>query len=234
MSEERHRRILLKLSGESLMGNNQFGLDYDFIQSLCMNIAALAKKNIEIAIVIGGGNIIRGTTSSVERITADHMGMMATIINALALSASFTKIGVSNRIYSPLNLENLCYPFNKTKAISCLKKGRIVIFAGGTGNPLFSTDTAAALRAIELNCDILAKATGVDGVYSADPKKDATAKKYSELSYQDIIANNLQIMDIPAISLAKDHNLPVLVFSTKDIAKLDNILNGEGSYTIIK
>lgn len=234
MSEERHRRILLKLSGESLMGNNQFGLDYDFIQSLCMNIAALAKKNIEIAIVIGGGNIIRGATSSVERITADHMGMMATIINALALSASFTKIGVSNRIYSPLNLENLCHPFNKTKAISCLKKGRIVIFAGGTGNPLFSTDTAAALRAIELNCDILAKATGVDGVYSADPKKDATAKKYSELSYQDIIANNLQIMDIPAISLAKDHNLPVLVFSTKDIAKLDNILNGEGSYTIIK
>lgn len=230
---ETRKRVLLKLSGEALMGNMQFGHDLPAIENICEKVKTLHDNNIEVCIVIGGGNIIRGVNSKIERNNADYMGMLGTVINALALQSVFTNLNLESKIYSAIEIAAMCEPFNRNKVIKSLNKSKIVIFAAGTGNPYFSTDSAAVLRAIEMNCQVLLKATQVDGVYTSDPKLDNTAKKYAQVSYQEILEKNLKIMDSTAIALAKDHKLPIIVFSMAENNNLVDIVNGKGDYTTI-
>jgi len=229
-------RVLLKLSGESLMGQRQFGHDIDFIQSIAQDIKTVVDKKVQMCIVVGGGNIYRGEQAAafgMERVTADYIGMLGTIINALALQNILERIGLSTRVLSAIPMSTICEPYIKRKAQRHLEKGRIVIFAAGSGNPFFTTDTAAVLRAVEMNCDVLLKATKIDGVYSADPTKNPNATRFEKLSYQKVLEDNLRIMDMAAIGLAKENCLPIIVFSIKNQNSLSNVLDNKGKFTKI-
>ena len=228
---------MLKLSGEALMGDKDFGIDLDTINSITNQISVILKEGIKISIVVGGGNIFRGISASSEgmdRSSADYTGMMATVINSLILQNSLEQKGVPTRVLSAIKMDTVCESYIRRRAIRHIEKKRIVIFAAGTGNPFFTTDTAAALRASEMKCDILFKATKVDGIYNKDPKIDKNAKKLYDLNYDYVINNNLRIMDTASISLAKENKIPILVFSILEKDSLINIINGSGSYTIIK
>ncbi len=218
------------------MGEKPFGQDHQVINNICNEIKDLHQKNIQICLVVGGGNIFRGMSASksgMERSSADYMGMLATVMNAIALQDALEKLSVPTRIQSAIPMTAICEPYIKRKASRHMEKNRIVIFAAGTGNPFFTTDTAAALRAIEMNCDCLLKATQVDGVYDSDPKANSEAKKYSKITYSEVLSKDLKVMDASAISLAREHELPILVYSIKQEQELKNIFNGKGCYTII-
>ena len=228
---------MLKLSGEALMGDKDFGVDLDTINSITNQISVIFKNDIKISIVVGGGNIFRGISASSEgmdRSSADYTGMMATVINSLILQNSLEQKGVPTRVLSAIKMDTVCESYIRRRAIRHIEKKRIVIFAAGTGNPFFTTDTAAALRASEMRCDVLFKATKVDGIYNKDPKVDKNAKKLYDLNYDYVINNNLRIMDTASISLAKENKIPILVFSILEKDSLINIINGNGSYTTIK
>ena len=228
---------MLKLSGEALMGNKEFGIDLDTINSITEQIAYVFEKGLKISIVVGGGNIFRGISASsagMDRSSADYTGMMATVINSLVLQNSIERKGIDTRVLSALKIENVCETYIRRRAIRHIEKNRIVIFAAGTGNPYFTTDTAASLRASEMKCDVLFKATKVDGIYDSDPIINKNAKKLYDLTYDYVINNELKIMDTASISLAKENEIPILVFSILEKNSLRDIINGKGSFTLIK
>ena len=233
----KYRRVLLKVSGEALMGDGQFGIDIDTVDRIAKDVAEAAATGIQLCMVVGGGNIFRGLAGSakgIDRATADYMGMLATVMNALALQAGLERAGVPSRVQSAIAMNNVCEPYIRRRAIRHMEKGRVVIFGAGTGNPFFTTDTAAALRAAEMNCDVMMKATQVDGVYSADPKKDPNAVRYDSLSYHEVLARDLKVMDASAISVSRENGIPILVFSLQDPGALAQVLAGKGRATIIE
>lgn len=230
-------RVLLKLSGEVLAGQHSFGIDPNSTQSIAEKIKSLYDKNIQLGIVIGGGNIFRGISvaaKGMDRVAADYMGMLATIMNSVALQSELEKLDCDTRVMSALSITQLAEPYIRRRANRHLEKGRIVILAGGTGNPYFTTDTAAVLRGIEINADIIIKATKVDGIYSADPMKDKKAHKYNELSFKDVIDKELKIMDMTAFTLCKENNLPIAVLSIKDKSSLLDFVNHKKIGTIVR
>ena len=232
-----YKRILLKLSGEGLMGDREFGMSPEVIARLAEQIKHVRQLGVEICIVVGGGNIFRGAkeaSKGMNRSVADQVGMLATIMNALYLQDALEKIGVEVRVMSGLNVPQVCEPYMYRKALNHLEKGRVIIFAAGTGNPYFTTDTGAALRASEMQCDALLKATQVDGVYDADPRKNNKAKKYDTVSYDEVIQKELAVMDLTAVSLAKENQIPIVVFSQHGEKALENAVCGKGKFTIIK
>jgi uridylate kinase len=232
----KYKRLLLKLSGEALMGSGAYGIDMSVCDRLARDIATAVTAGAEIAVVVGGGNIFRGLTGAakgMDRATGDYMGMLATVMNALAFQNALEKQKVPARVLSAIPMPTVCEAYVRPKALHHMAKGRVVIFAAGTGNPFFTTDTAATLRAIEMNCDAVAKATGVDGVYSADPKKDKNAIRYDHLTYSEVLAKDLKVMDGAAIALARDNGLPVLVFSIEQAGNLLKALKGEARATVI-
>jgi uridylate kinase len=225
-----YKRVLLKLSGEALAAGTGFGIDAIFIHKVAAEIAAIHALGCEIGIVVGGGNFFRGVAQQaidMDRVAADHMGMLSTVINAIALQDAVEKLGLFCRVMSAIEMHQVAEPYIRRRAIRHLEKGRIVIFAAGTGNPFFSTDTAASLRAMEIKADILLKATSVDGIYTADPKKDASATKFQQISYTDIIRLNLKVMDTTAVSLCRDNNMPMMVFSMKEPGNIVRVIQGE-------
>tara|TARA_Y100000589_G_scaffold70527_1_gene62761 strand:+ start:851 stop:1534 length:684 start_codon:yes stop_codon:yes gene_type:complete len=227
----------LKLSGEALMGNMDFGIDLPTINAITNQIVSVHNEGIKISIVVGGGNIFRGisgASSGMERSAADYTGMMATVINSLILQNSIEQKGIQTRVLSAIKMDTVCEPYIRRRAIRHIEKNRVVIFAAGTGNPFFTTDTAAALRASEMKCDVLLKATKVDGIYDSDPKKNKKAKKFNSLSYYEVIKRDLKIMDTSSISLCNENKIPIVVFSILKKDSLSNIVNGKGSFTIIK
>jgi len=229
------RRIMLKVSGEALMGSQAYGIDQDTVDRIAADIKGAYDLGIEICLVIGGGNIFRGLSKAahgMERATADYMGMLATVMNALSLQNSLEKLGLQTRVISAIPMTSVCEPYIRRRAIRHMEKGRVVIFAAGTGNPFFTTDTAATLRAIEMGCDVMLKGTQVDGVYSADPKRDPTATRYDELTYQEVLARDLRVMDASAIALARDNRIPILVYSLSE--PVVSVLKGEAKSTIIR
>ena len=233
----RYRRVLLKLSGEGLMGDLEFGLDPIAMNRIAQEVKDVQEMGVEICLVIGGGNIFRGLagpTLGVERTSADHMGMLATVINALGVQSVLEGLGVETRVLSAIPMSAVCEPYIRRRASRHLEKGRVIIFAAGTGNPYFTTDTAAALRAAEMNCNALFKGTQVDGVYSDDPKSNPDATRYDELTYQDVLAKNLKVMDASAISLARENDIPILVFSIHSPGAFASVVTGEGRSTIIR
>ena len=233
----KYRRVLLKVSGEALMGQGQFGIDIDVVDRIARDVKEAHAAGSEICMVVGGGNIFRGLAGSakgIDRSTADYMGMLATVMNALALQAGLERVGLASRVQSAIAMNNVCEPYVRRRAIRHMEKGRVVIFGAGTGNPFFTTDTAAALRAAEMGCDALLKGTQVDGVYSADPKKDPGAIRYDSLSYHEVLAKNLQVMDAAAISLSRENRIPILVFALGEAGGLAKVLRGEGRATIIE
>jgi uridylate kinase len=233
----KYRRVLLKVSGEALLGEGQFGIDIGTVDRIAADVKQAHDLGIQICMVIGGGNIFRGlagTAKGIDRATADYMGMLATVMNALAMQASLERHGLACRVQSAITMNNVCEPYVRRRAIRHMEKGRAVIFAAGTGNPFFTTDTAAALRAAEMSCDAMLKATQVDGVYSADPKKDPNATRYDSLSYHEVLARDLQVMDASAISLSRENKIPILVFSLHDEGALAQVLQGAGRATIIE
>jgi uridylate kinase len=233
----KYKRILLKLSGESLMGDKGYGIDSSTVQYMASEIREVFTMGVQVAVVIGGGNIFRGVEASVkgmERASADYMGMLATVINALALQNSLEKIGVPTRVQSAIEMRELAESYIRRKAIRHLEKGRVVIFAAGTGNPYFTTDTAAALRAMEIGAEVIMKATKVDGVYSSDPVKDPRAKKYDSIGYIDVLSKGLSVMDSTAISLCMDNNLPIVVFNLRGKGNIRNIVLGKKIGTLVR
>jgi uridylate kinase len=233
----KYRRILLKLSGEALMGDRGYGIDPSTVEYMANEIKKVADLGVEIAVVIGGGNIFRGVEASVkgmERASADYIGMLATVINALALQNALEKIGLQTRVQSAIEMRELAETYIRRRAIRHLEKGRVVIFGAGTGNPYFTTDTAAALRAMEIGADVIIKGTKVDGVYTADPMKHSDAKKFDEISYIDVIKKNLKVMDSTAITLCKDNNLPIVVFNIKKPDNIKKIVLGERVGTVVR
>lgn len=237
MSKPKFKRILLKLSGEALMGSQSYGLDVKIIDSISKEIKAVHDLGVEVAIVIGGGNIFRGIAASangMDRATADYMGMLATVINALALQDALEKKRVYTRVMSAIEMKELAEPYIRRRAVRHLEKGRVIIFAAGTGNPYFTTDTAASLRAMEIHADVILKGTKVDGVYDRDPVKDKGAKKYDELTYIDVLKKGLKVMDATAISLCMDNKLPIIVFNLKTKGNIEKIVKGANSGTIIR
>ncbi len=236
LKQLKFKRILFKVSGEAMMGDKGFGHDQDAIIKIRDQIIAAYKAGCQISIVVGGGNIFRGISvaaKGMERVNADYMGMLATCINGLALQSALEKAGIETRMMSAIPMDNICEPYIKRKAVRHLEKGRVVIFTAGTGNPFFTTDTAAILRAVETNCDAILKGTQVDGVYSADPKIDKDATRYDRIKYIDVLKQDLKVMDQTAITLAKDNKLPIVVFSIKNDNALCNVINGSGKFTII-
>jgi uridylate kinase len=232
----RYKRILFKVSGEVLMGDRTFGIDPDTVNAVAQDVADVLKTGVELCLVIGGGNIFRGLSGAakgMERASADYMGMLATVMNALAMQDALERIGVSTRVQSAIPMATVCEPYIRRRAERHLEKGRVVIFAAGTGNPFFTTDTAAALRAAEMGCDALFKGTSVDGVYTADPKKDPKAQRYDRLSYLDVLSKDLRVMDASAISLMRENAIPVVVFSIRERGNLLKVLSGQGTYTTI-
>jgi len=231
-----YKRILLKLSGEALMGNDAYGINRETIDGIVAEIAVVAAMGLEIAIVIGGGNIFRGVApaaAGMDRATADYMGMLATVMNALALQDAMRRGGLNGRVQSALNIEQVVEPYIRGKAMRYLEEGKIVIFAAGTGNPFFTTDTAAALRGTEMGCDIVLKATKVDGVYSSDPKTNPQARRYARLSFDDAIRQNLKVMDATALTLCRDQKLPINVFSIFKAGALKRVVMGEDEGTLV-
>lgn len=232
----KYKRLLLKLSGEALMGSQPYGLDMAVVDRLARDCAEAAAAGAELAVVVGGGNIFRGLTGAakgMDRATADYMGMLATVMNALAFQNALQRAGASARVLSAIPMPTVCESYVRPKAVSYLAKGDIVVFAAGTGNPFFTTDTAATLRAIEMDCAAVAKATQVDGVYSADPKKDPNAVRYDHLTYSEVLAKNLKVMDGAAIALARDNKLPVIVFSIEEPGNILRALTGAARQTVI-
>jgi uridylate kinase len=229
--------VLLKMSGEALMGPQGFGLHAESLHRLAREVREAWDLGIELSLVVGAGNVVRGSVltreANIERATADSMGMLATVINALAVQGVLEKAGLDTRVMSAIPMTTVCEPYIRRRAIRHMEKGRIVIFAAGTGNPFFTTDTAAALRAAEMGCDALLKGTQVDGVYSSDPKKDPHAERYERLSYRDVLSNDLRVMDTSAISLARDSRIPIIVFSIHDAGAFARVLGGAGPHTII-
>jgi uridylate kinase len=226
----KYKRVLLKLSGEALMGNQGFGIDPQVVQQIATEIKDIHALRVEVAIVIGGGNIFRGLKASEEgfdRVTADHMGMLATVINALAVQDALEKMNVYTRVLSAIDMKQLCEMYIRRRAVRHLEKNRVVIFAAGTGNPYFSTDTTAALRAMEIKADVILKATKVDGVYDADPIKVTTAKMYAEISYMDVLTQGLAVMDSTAITLCKDNSVPIIVFNMNTKGNIRRVIEGE-------
>jgi uridylate kinase len=233
----KYRRVLLKVSGEALMGSEPFGIDTATVDRIAADVKEAAKAGTEICMVIGGGNIFRGLAGAakgIDRATADYMGMLATVMNALAMQAALERCGIASRVQSAIPMASVCEPYIRRRAVRHLEKGRVVIFAAGTGNPFFTTDTAAALRAAEMNCQAMLKATQVDGVYSADPKKDPNATRHESLSYHEVLAKNLQVMDAAAVSLSRENKIPIIVFSIHDSGSFAAVLRGEGRYTIVE
>lgn len=231
-----YKRILVKLSGEALMGDDHFGINQDVIDRIVGEIAEVSKLGVEIAVVIGGGNIFRGVSSSavhMDRATADYMGMLATVMNALALQDAMRRQNLVSRVQSALNVEQVVEPYIRGKAMRYLEEGKIVIFAAGTGNPFFTTDTAAALRGMEISAELVLKATKVDGVYNADPKKDKTAVRYKSLTFDEAIIKNLKVMDATALTLCRDQRLPIKVFSIFDAGALKRVVLGEDEGTLV-
>ena len=231
-----YKRILLKLSGEALMGDNSHGIDPDRIQSYCREISSLVKTGVEIAIVIGGGNIFRGVSAAskgIDRVQADYMGMLATVINGLALQSSLEGMGIQTRLQTALKMEAIAEPYIKRRAVRHLEKKRVVIFSAGTGNPFFTTDSAAVLRAIEINADVILKGTRVDGVYNLDPEKNKNAVKFDKISFDEAITKNLKIMDSTAFTLSKENNLPIIVFNMNKPGNLNKIIEGKQIGTIV-
>jgi uridylate kinase len=232
----RFKRILLKLSGEALMGEGKYGISPKVLQSIAQEIHEVVELGGEVGVVIGGGNIFRGVSASTEgmdRASADYMGMLATVINALALQDSLEKLSVFTRVQSAIDMQQLAEPYIRRRAVRHLEKGRVVIFAAGTGNPYFTTDTAASLRAMEIHADVILKATKVDGIYSADPVKDPTATRYKALSYIDVLKKNLKVMDSTAISLCMDNNLPIIVFDLGAQGNILKVVMGEDVGTLV-
>lgn len=232
----RYRRLLLKLSGEALMGDNGYGLDMKVVDALANDVAQAVAAGCQIGIVIGGGNIFRGlqgAANGMDRATADYMGMLATVMNALAFQSALERNNTPARVLSAIPMPTVCESYVRPKALHHLNKGRVVIFAAGTGSPFFTTDTAATLRAIEMSCDAVAKATQVDGIYSDDPVKNPDAKRFDSLDYAQVLANNLQVMDGTAIALARDNKLPVIIFSIKEAGNLLKVLNGTAHASVV-
>lgn len=232
----KYKRILLKLSGESLMGDKQYGIDPKRLEQYTNEIKKVKEMDVEIAIVIGGGNIFRGVqaeASGIDRVQGDYMGMLATVINGMALQSAMESAGLYTRMMSGIKMEQVCEPFIKRRAVRHLEKGRIVIFGAGIGNPYFTTDSTASLRAIEVQADVVLKGTRVDGVYSADPEQDPTATKYDNLSYQEAYEKGLNIMDMTAFTLCQENNLPIIVFDMNKLGNLVDIVNGEIHGTLI-
>jgi uridylate kinase len=232
----RYRRVLLKVSGEALMGAREGGLDPEVVARIADEIRSVHALGVEICLVIGGGNIFRGVSGAaagMERSSADYMGMLATVINSLAVQNALEQCGVATRVQSAISMQEVCEPYIRRRALRHLEKKRLVIFAAGTGNPFFTTDTAAALRASEMGCDALLKATKVDGVYDADPHRVATATRFEHLSYREVLARDLRVMDASAVSLARENRIPILVFSIFESGGFAQVVRGEGRYTII-
>lgn len=236
-AEPQYKRVLLKVSGEALMGDKAYGHDQDILQRICNEIKAVVNKGVEVCLVVGGGNIYRGMSGAahgMERASADYMGMLATVLNALALQNGLEKIGVDTRVLSAIQMMEICEPYIRRRAVRHLERGRVVIFAGGTGNPFFTTDTAAALRATEMGCDAMLKGTQVDGVYDSDPQKNKDAKRFESLTYHRVLADDLRVMDASAISLARENQIPILVFSIHTQGAFADVVCGQGRFTIIK
>jgi uridylate kinase len=231
-----YKRILLKVSGEVLMGEQPFGIDMNTLASVASDIAEAVSQGVQLCLVIGGGNIFRGLSMAgkgMERASADYMGMLATVMNALAMQSALEKIGVETRVQSAIPMQAVCEPYIRRRAERHLEKGRVVIFAAGTGNPFFTTDTAAALRAAEMGCEALFKGTSVDGVYTADPKKQPDATRYERLTYLDVLSQDLKVMDASAISLMRENGIPIVVFSIRERGGFLNVLTGKGVHTVI-
>ena len=237
MSAHGYRRILLKLSGEVLMGDQAYGIDPDTVARVAEEVKAAQDTGLQLCLVIGGGNIFRGMAGAakgMDRAQADYMGMLATVMNALAMQNALEQLGVPTRVQSAIEMDKVCEPVIRRRAERHLEKGRIVIFAAGVGAPFFTTDSGAALRAAEMKCDALFKGTSVDGVYDADPKKVATAKRYETLSYDRVLADNLKVMDASAVSLCRDNNIPIVVFSIREQGNILKVLDGSGTSTVVK
>lgn len=237
LSRRRYARILLKLSGEALMGDGQFGIDPDTTARVAHEVKAAVEAGHELCLVVGGGNIFRGLAAAAEgfeRATADYMGMLATVMNALAVQNALETIGLDTRVQSAIPMSTVCEPYIRRRAMRHMERGRVVIFAAGTGNPFFTTDTAAALRAAEMGCDALFKGTSVDGVYNADPKKVANAARYDTLSFGRVLADDLKVMDASAVALCRDNNIPIVVFNIRESGNLARVLAGQGTATVVQ
>jgi uridylate kinase len=237
MAAPRFKRILLKLSGEVLMGDQSFGIDPETVTRVAEEVKAARDTGVELCLVIGGGNIFRGMAGAakgMDRAQADYMGMLATVMNALAMQNALEQLGVPTRVQSALEMDKVCEPVIRRRAERHLEKGRIVIFAAGVGAPYFTTDSGAALRAAEMKCDALFKGTSVDGVYNADPKKDATAVRYETLSYDKVLSDNLKVMDASAVALCRDNSIPIIVFSIREQGNILKVLAGDGVSTVVK
>lgn len=235
----RYKRILLKLSGESLMGDKQFGIDNTVLVQYSKEIKAIIDAGVEVAIVIGGGNIFRGLQASeggMDRVQGDYMGMLATVINSMALQAALEGLGVYTRLQSAIKMEAICEPFIRRRAVRHLEKGRVVIFGAGTGNPYFTTDTAASLRAIEIEADVILKGTRVDGIYTSDPEKNKNAKKFDKISFDEVYKRDLKVMDMTAFTLCQENNLPIIVFDMNKKGNLMKVVQGEkvGTLVVVK
>jgi uridylate kinase len=232
----RFKRVLLKVSGEALMGAQPYGIDMETADRIAREVGAAVEDGYELCLVIGGGNIFRGLTAAakgMERAAADYMGMLATVMNALAMQTALERQGVSTRVQSAIPMTTVCEPYIRRRAIRHMEKGRVVIFAAGTGNPFFTTDTAAALRAAEMGCDALFKGTGVDGVYDSDPRQNPDAKRFETLGYFDVLARDLKVMDASAVSLMRDNQIPIVVFNIREQGRLADVLAGEGVCTVV-
>jgi uridylate kinase len=231
-----YKRVLLKVSGEALMGGREFGLDNDTVAAIAADIAAVVEMGAEVCLVIGGGNIFRGISGAsqgMDAAQAHYMGMLATVMNALAMQAALEKIGVATRVQSAIPMASVCEPYIRRRAMRHMEKGRVVIFAAGTGNPFFTTDTGAALRAVEMGCNALLKGTQVDGVYSADPRKVSGAERFDTLTYHDVLAKDLKFMDAAAISLARENGVPIIIFNIRAPGAFAAVMRGEGKFTTV-
>jgi uridylate kinase len=236
MTAPPYKRVLLKVSGEALMGSRDYGLDNGMIAAIAIDVKSVVEMGVEVCLVIGGGNIFRGVAgaaSGMDRAQADFMGMLATVMNALAMQSALEKRGVPTRVQSAIPMSSVCEPYIRRRAERHMEKGRVVIFAAGTGNPFFTTDTAAALRAAEMKCDALLKGTQVDGVYSADPRRNPDARRYDELTYLEVLSRDLGVMDAAAISLSRENKLPILVFNIHAPGAFAAVMRGEGAFTRI-
>ncbi len=236
-NKPKYSRVLLKISGEGLMGKQDFGLEPKTVSRICKEVKSVHDQGVEVSLVIGAGNIFRGVSGAelgIERTSADYMGMLATVINAIAVQSALEVMGVNTRVLSAIPMSTVCEPYIRRRAVRHMERGRVVIFAAGTGNPFFTTDTAAALRAVEMGCNALLKGTQVDGVYDKDPKYNQNVKRFNELSYQDVLSRDLRVMDTSAIALARDNKVPILVFSIHSPGGFSKAISGVGKYTIIK
>jgi uridylate kinase len=236
MARQPYKRILLKLSGEAAAGDGPFGIDVEAVDRLAAEVKAARDAGFELCLVTGGGNIFRGLAAAAkgfERTSADYMGMLATVMNALAVQNALERIGVDTRVQSAIPMASICEPYIRRRALRHLEKGRVVIFAAGVGSPYFSTDTGAALRAAEMNCEAIFKGTSVDGVYDADPKKKKDAERYEQVSFDEVLNKDLKVMDASAIALCRDNNIPIVVFNIREHGNLARILRGEGTSTIV-